>query len=114
MLEPLSHASEESLDWAIAETLAAAGAAVLVGDRDIATAELVGKLAVSTGCNRLLGNYTLTGKQLKISATGITMMSCSPAILMQERKLLDLLPGLTQFKTAAQDALILQTSTAPA
>ena len=29
---------------------------------------------------------------------GSTMMACPPAIMMQERKLLNLLPGLTQFK----------------
>ena len=42
---------------AIAETFAAAGAAVVVSDRDIATAEAVAQAITAKGCLRLGGRH---------------------------------------------------------
>ena len=68
-----------------------------------------GKVAGSTGCNRLMGSYEINGKQLTIQPGGTTMMACPPALMNQERKLLDLLPTIRQFRVDATGALILQT-----
>ncbi|MFD2738710.1 META domain-containing protein [Sulfitobacter aestuarii] len=54
-----------------------------------------GSLAGSTGCNRILGQYALDGQTLTIEPAGTTMMACPPALMNQERKLLDLLPMIT-------------------
>lgn len=93
-------------EWVI-EDIAGGG----VIDNSHATLQFLsdGKLAGSTGCNRLMGGYELNGKQLKIEPAGTTMMACPPALMMQERKLLDLLPTFRQFRMDATGALILQT-----
>ena len=67
-----------------------------------------GKVAGSTGCNRLMGSYEINGKQLTIQPGGTTMMACPPALMNQERKLLNLLPTIRQFRVDATGALILQ------
>ena len=53
--------------------------------------------------------YEINGKQLTIQPGGTTMMACPPALMNQERKLLDLLPTIRQFRVDATGALILQT-----
>ena len=68
-----------------------------------------GKVAGSTGCNRLIGNYELSGQQLKLQSVGNTMMACPPALMEQERKLLNMLPTIRQFQLDAQGTLTLQT-----
>lgn len=67
-----------------------------------------GRLAGSAGCNRLIGSYEVKGNQLKVQPAGSTMMACPPALMTQERKLLDLLPALRQFQLDATGTLILQ------
>ena len=67
-----------------------------------------GKVAGSTGCNRLMGSYEINGKQLTIQPGGTTMMACPTALMNQERKLLDLLPTIRRFRVDATGALILQ------
>ncbi len=69
-----------------------------------------GRLAGSATCNRILGSYTRSGGKLTIKPAGTTMMACPPALIDQERKLLDLLPKIRQFRMDANGALVLSTA----
>ncbi len=78
-----------------------------------------GRLAGSATCNRLLGSYTSAAQasanpgaavQLTLQQTGTTMMACPPALMQQERTLLQLLPAVTSYRIDPTGALVLQTS----
>ncbi len=56
-----------------------------------------GKLSGNASCNRLIASYTVEGSKLTISPTGTTMMACPPALMDQERKLVDLLGAVTRY-----------------
>ncbi len=68
-----------------------------------------GRLAGSATCNRIIGSYKSSGKSLTIEPAGTTMMACPEALMNQERKLLDLLPKITQFRIDGTGALVLNT-----
>lgn len=70
-----------------------------------------GRLAGSTGCNRIIGTYQTEGTQLTLSPAGTTMMACPEALMIQESKLLDLLGQITGFALDETGALILTTGT---
>ena len=69
-----------------------------------------GRLAGSGGCNRLIGSYTLDGDTLSITPAGSTMMACAPALMNQERTLLDLLPRISSYAIDKTGNLVLSTS----
>ena len=69
-----------------------------------------GRLAGSATCNRIIGSYQSDGKTLTIEPAGTTMMACPQALMNQERKLLDLLPKITQFRMDGTGALVLSTA----
>ncbi|MFZ2217627.1 MAG: META domain-containing protein, partial [Rhodoferax sp.] len=54
--------------------------------------------------------YQSDGKTLTIEPAGTTMMACPQALMNQERKLLDLLPKITQFRMDGTGALVLSTA----
>ncbi|MFU8777300.1 MAG: META domain-containing protein [Roseovarius sp.] len=64
-----------------------------------------GRVAGSTGCNRLVGGYTLTGEGLQFGAIGSTMMACPDPLMDQERHMLDALEQVTRFDFAEDGAL---------
>lgn len=54
-----------------------------------------GKFSGNGSCNRIFGRYTIEGDHLKIADDiGSTRMSCPPALMNQETKLLSVLPGV--------------------
>ena len=69
-----------------------------------------GRLAGSAMCNRIIGSYTSSGGNLKIAPVGTTMMACPEALMNQERKLLDMLPKVDQFRIDGSGALVLSTA----
>lgn len=69
-----------------------------------------GRLAGSATCNRILGSYESSGKQLSIRPSGTTMMSCPEALMKQERKILNLLPTVKSYRIDVTGALILTTA----
>ena len=69
-----------------------------------------GRLAGSGSCNRLLGSYTTDGQSLSLSDTATTMMACPPALMNQERKLLDMLALVKRWQIDATGALVLMTA----
>ncbi len=56
-----------------------------------------GRLSGNASCNRLIASYTIEGSKLTISPAGTTMMACPPALMEQERKLVDLLGTVTRY-----------------
>ena len=97
-------------EWVI-EDIASAG----VIDNSHAALEFLpnGRLAGSTGCNRMLGSYatdTADSAKLSIQPVGTTMMACPPALMNQERKLLDLLPSVASYRIDSTGALELHTA----
>lgn len=60
----------------------------------------------------LLGNYNTDGQTHIISNADTTMMACPPALMNQERKLLDLLTQVQRWQIDATGALVLTTKNA--
>jgi len=56
-----------------------------------------GRLSGNASCNRLIASYTVQGSKLTISPAGTTMMACPPALMDQERKLIDLIGTVTRY-----------------
>lgn len=69
-----------------------------------------GRLAGSATCNRILGSYETEGAKLRIAPAGTTMMACPPALMDQERNLLDLLPAIASYRIDKAGALVLSTA----
>ena len=69
-----------------------------------------GQLSGDASCNRLIASYTLQGEKITISPAGLTMMACPPALLDQERKLVDLLGAISSYRIDETGALVLRTS----
>jgi len=63
------------------------------------------RVAGSTGCNRFIGGFTLTGEGLAFGALGSTLMACSDALMAQERQMLDALEHVRRFDIGADGAL---------
>ncbi|WP_277971419.1 META domain-containing protein [Sphingomonas echinoides] len=54
--------------------------------------------------------YTVEGSKLTISPAGTTMMACPPALMDQERKLVDLLGKVSSYSIDHTGALVLTTT----
>lgn len=66
-----------------------------------------GRVAGSSGCNRLVGGFTLTGEALRFGAMGSTMMACPEPLMEQERRMLDALEQVTRFDIGGDGTLLL-------
>jgi heat shock protein HslJ len=66
-----------------------------------------GRLEGSTGCNRYVSSYVLTGEQLQLTMPISTMRACAPPLMQQERAFLDVLRGVQRFAFEADGALVL-------
>lgn len=66
-----------------------------------------GRVAGSSGCNRLVGGFALSGEGLRFGAMGSTMMACTEPLMEQERRMLDALEQVTRFDIAGDGALLL-------
>ncbi|SEL41873.1 Heat shock protein HslJ [Roseovarius azorensis] len=64
-----------------------------------------GRVAGSSGCNRLVGGFTLTGEGLQFGAMGSTLMACPEPLMEQERRMLDALEQITRFDISEDGAL---------
>ncbi|MEO8153168.1 MAG: META domain-containing protein [Rhizobacter sp.] len=51
-----------------------------------------------TGCNRLRGRYTQSGTRLALSAASSSRIACSPALMQQEQRLLDVLTAADAYR----------------
>ncbi|EGV19920.1 META domain-containing protein [Thiocapsa marina] len=68
-----------------------------------------GRLWGRASCNTYQGEYRLTGESLTVALSATTMMACAPALMDQERKVLDLLARIRAFEVDPTGALILET-----
>ncbi len=66
-----------------------------------------GSLSGSATCNRLIGSYEATGDVITIAPAGATMMACPEALMLQEQRILDLLPKIERYVIDETGALIL-------
>lgn len=55
------------------------------------------RVSGSTGCNRFMGGYVLTGEGLVLGQMGMTMMACPDILMTQERRVLDVLGEIQRF-----------------
>lgn len=69
-----------------------------------------GQLSGNASCNRLVASYTVQDDKLTISPGGLTMMACPPAVMDQERKLVDLLNTVVTYRIDKNGALVLGSS----
>lgn len=70
-----------------------------------------GRLSGHASCNRLLGSYSVEGSKLTINGLGLTMMSCPPALMNQERRFVDVLNDVRRYRIDASGTLVLTSST---
>lgn len=69
-----------------------------------------GGLTGDASCNRYRGRYELTGEGLTLSsAVATTRKGCTPEIMEQEKRFLDVLDAVRRFRLDSVDALVLQT-----
>jgi heat shock protein HslJ len=73
-----------------------------------------GRLSGHASCNRLLAGYTISGSRLNVTDPGLTMMMCEPALMDQERRLLDVLNSVQSYRLDATGALVLTSATGAA
>lgn len=66
-----------------------------------------GRLAGKTGCNRVMGNFALTGEGLGFGPLATTQMACPPEVMAVERATLDALAAITGFDIDAEGQLLL-------
>lgn len=71
-----------------------------------------GRIAGSTGCNRYMGDYKVTGEgEIEITMGGTTMMMCDDDAMDVERQIQELLPTVTKYEIDEDSgALTLHTS----
>ncbi len=67
-----------------------------------------GRLSGNASCNRLIARYTLTDGTLTISQAGTTRMACAPALMDQERRLVDLLGTVSSYTLDKDGTLVLE------
>ena len=65
-----------------------------------------GRVSGTSGCNRLLGTFTLEGKRLDLSKLGMTRMMCSPESMKTEAAFTGMLAQV-RFATESEKGLTL-------
>lgn len=68
-----------------------------------------GRLSGNSSCNNIVGGFTVTRQRVSIPKPAGTMMACGDALMNQERRLLEMLPDITEY-TIDGNALILTTA----
>ena len=68
------------------------------------------RVAGSSGCNRFMGGYELTGEGLSFGQIAGTMMACPEPQMKTEQHFLELLRGVTRFEITPDGGLLLITS----
>jgi heat shock protein HslJ len=69
---------------------------------------LDGKVSGSTGCNRFMGGFALTGETLTFGPLAGTRMACPEALMQQESRMFELLAAVRGFQiTEAGDLVLL-------
>jgi heat shock protein HslJ len=91
-----------------------------IGDEPVEAGEVTisflpeGRVAGSGGCNRFIGDYTLTGESLSIGPLGVTMMACPEDQMATEQRFLDTVEAVNLFAIGNDGALVLLADERPA
>lgn len=67
------------------------------------------RIAGSSGCNRFMGSYTLTGEGLSFGALAGTMMACQEQQMEIEQRVLGVLRDVVRFEAPEPGILVLKT-----
>ncbi len=90
----------EGSTWRLT-SLRGVDATALAGIRPPVTVRLdAGRLQGFSGCNQLVGSYTVAGDQVTIPALAGTMMACGPAVMKVETAFKQALAGTLRFAVA--------------
>ena len=82
-------------DWVVQSI----GGASVAGDgRGRIAIAADGRVTGSGGCNRLMGRTDINGESITFSTLATTRMACAPAVMQQERKLLDALQATRSYR----------------
>ncbi len=68
------------------------------------------RIAGSSGCNRFMGGYQLSGEGLSFGQVAGTMMACPDAQMETEQRFLELLQAVNRFEIGPEGELLLITS----
>ncbi len=93
--------------------LASAETLALLPEVEITLAIDKDRISGLSGCNRMMGNFTLTGEGLRLASAGMTMMACPEPIMALERDWLALLGTIDGFDIGDDGNLILLSGGAP-
>ena len=93
-------------DWRVEDI---AGAGVIDGSSPTLLFGPDGRLSGNASCNRLIGSYSTEGGRLTIASTGMTRMACPPALMEQERKLVETIATVTGYTIDEAGTLTLMT-----
>jgi len=76
-------------------------------DRSRATLRFLpdGRIAGRASCNDYVGRWTLDGERLRVDGLGSTLKACAPALMAQERRVLDRLRSASRFEITPDGAL---------
>lgn len=91
-------------------TLALIGDEALSSDRELSIRFEDGRVSGSSGCNRFMGGYTLTGESLTLTQMASTQMACPDDAMAQEVRILERLSQVSMFDLTDEGALVLRTA----
>jgi heat shock protein HslJ len=101
--EPLALASVDDSSWIIEKIN---GKPVISG-KEAALTFSEGRISGTAGCNRLTGGYSQSGDKLSFQPIAMTRMACQPALMQQERAVLDALGNGVSIEHKGQRNMIL-------
>ena len=102
----------EGTRWSLATATDSSGLIqALVGKpgKPVALSFEQGRIGISEACNRMGGQYVMTGNTLKVSALISTKMACEPLLMKAETEIAHQLEGNAQVEMAGEQ-LVLKTA----
>lgn len=105
-------ASLENTYWKLVELDMRSPAQALPGEREAHLLLLDGRASGSSGCNKLMGQYTLPASGiLRLDSLTSSRMACPPAILAQEAVLIAAYGRTTRYRIAGETLTLLDGDT---
>lgn len=65
-----------------------------------------GRIGISEACNRMGGQYVVTGSTLRVSALMSTKMACEPSLMQAEAEIAHQIEGSSQIELAGEQLLL--------
>lgn len=105
-----ANATLENTYWKLIE-LDGRPAQVLPGEREAHIVLYSGRASGSSGCNKLMGSYTLASGSLRIGPLASTRMACPPAMMAQEATLAAAFNRTSAYRVAGETLTLLDGDT---